>query len=70
MRLLRFKELKNIVGLGRTTIWRLEHRGEFPRRRQISHNAVAWLEDEVEEWVKTRGQVGTAGQTVSDSPDR
>ena len=42
------------TGLSRTTIWRLEQRGEFPARRQITPQRVAWVADEVREWVRTR----------------
>ncbi len=51
---LREPEVKRITGLSRTTRWRLERRGEFPRRRQISRNAVAWLESEVRDWQAER----------------
>jgi len=56
-RLLRFPAIRERTGLSRSTIWRLERRGAFPRHRQISANAVAWLEEEVEFWI---------GQRVSD----
>ena len=42
------------TGLSRTTIWRLEQRGDFPARRQITPQRVAWVADEVREWVRTR----------------
>jgi prophage regulatory protein len=57
MRLLRFKEVRERVGLSRTSIWRLERKGQFPVRRQLSVKAVGWLEDEVEQWVKARDSV-------------
>ncbi len=57
MRFVRFKELRQRVGLSRTSIWRLERKGQFPRRRQLSDNAVAWLEDEVDQWVRARDSV-------------
>ena len=56
-RLLRFPAIRERTGLSRSTIWRLERRGAFPRHRRISANAVAWLEEEVEFWI---------GQRVSD----
>jgi prophage regulatory protein len=66
VRFVRFKELRQRVGLSRTSIWRLERKGQFPRRRQLSDNAVAWLEDEVDQWVPARDSVtvpqGRAGR--------
>ncbi len=49
-RFLRESEVRRITGLSRTTRWRLERHGDFPRRRQISANAVAWLESEIRQW--------------------
>jgi len=45
------KGLKQYVPLSEVTIWRMEARGEFPKRRQISKRRVAWLLSEVMEWV-------------------
>lgn len=54
-RMLRLREVCHRTGLSRTTIWRLERRGEFPAHRQISQNAVGWLEREVSAWIESRG---------------
>jgi prophage regulatory protein len=53
-RLLRFPDVRNRTGLSRSTIWRLERDGSFPRHRRISANAVAWPEDEVVAWIRSR----------------
>lgn len=53
-RFLREPEVHQITGLSRTTRWRLEQNGLFPRRRRISANAVAWLESELREWIASR----------------
>jgi prophage regulatory protein len=54
MRYIRFKELRKLVPLGRTTIWRMMREGRFPRSRRIGKAAAAWLESEVEEWIRER----------------
>ena len=54
MRYIRFKELKTLVPLGRTTIWRMERDGEFPQSRRIGKTAKAWLEADVLNWMKER----------------
>ena len=56
-RFLREAEVAHITGLSRTTRWRLERRGEFPRRRSISCNAVAWLASEIRTWMTERAEV-------------
>ena len=54
VRLLRFPALRERIGLSRSTIWRLERRGEFPKHRRISANAVAWIDEEVMTWIRSR----------------
>lgn len=54
LKLLRFAAVRDRTGLSRSTIWRLERRGDFPRHRRISPNAVAWVEHEILEWIASR----------------
>ena len=54
LRFLRFPAVRARTGLSRSTIWRLERQGSFPRHRRISRNAVAWVEDEVTEWMRSK----------------
>jgi prophage regulatory protein len=53
-RLLPFREVTQRVALSRSTIWRLERAGQFPKRRRLSVNKVAWWEPEIEEWTRNR----------------
>lgn len=48
-RIVREAECKAISGLSRTTRWRMERSGDFPRRRRISQGAVGWLLSELME---------------------
>ncbi len=54
MRFLRTNQLIEKIGLSRSSIWRLESQGKFPKRRQIGPGAVGWLEEEVEKWMLDR----------------
>lgn len=56
IRVLRFQAVRDRTGLSRSTIWRVERRGLFPRHRQISPNAVGWIEGELNDWIQTRSQ--------------
>ncbi|MDD2230779.1 MAG: AlpA family phage regulatory protein [Candidatus Cloacimonetes bacterium] len=47
-------EVVALVGLGYTTIWRLEKKGEFPARRKLSIGRVGWLHSEVQGWLDSR----------------
>src|SRR5262245_37344084 len=58
LKFLRFSAVRERTGLSRSTIWRLERQGVFPKHRRISANAVGWLEQEVNEWVLWRVNAG------------
>jgi prophage regulatory protein len=47
-------ERRRLVPLSETTVWRMERRGEFPRRITISPKRVAWRRREIEAWLAER----------------
>jgi prophage regulatory protein len=51
--IIREKELIQVVGLSRTSIWRKEKAGTFPRRVKLGKGgrATGWLRSSVEEWL-------------------
>lgn len=53
-RLLRWPQVREIVGLSRTTAWRLQKAGLFPDPIEVSVNRVAWRERDVEAWCADR----------------
>jgi prophage regulatory protein len=58
LKFLRFTTVRDRTGLSRSTIWRLERQGAFPKHRRISANAVAWLEQEINDWVLSKAAAG------------
>jgi prophage regulatory protein len=50
-KIIREPELLKLVGLSRTTLWRRERAGDFPRRRQLSSRSVGWVLSEVLQWI-------------------
>ena len=54
LKLLRFPAVRERTGLSRSTIWRLERRGEFPKHHRIAPNIVAWIEEDVSGWIQER----------------
>ncbi len=52
--LMRLPEVMKRTGFGRSQIYRLVNQGEFPKQIQISSGSVAWLESELEAWMKER----------------
>jgi len=53
-RIIRAQELQELTGLSRTTIWRMERKGEFPSRVPLSGSSVGWRHSEIMEWMKQR----------------
>jgi prophage regulatory protein len=60
MRFLRLAEVRNRVGYGRATIYRLMGAGEFPRSYSLGARAVAWLESDIDAWIEARVKAGQA----------
>lgn len=53
-RFIRLDELMNKTGLGRSTIYRMVDKGEFPKPINLTSNKVAWLQSEVNDWMKKK----------------
>ncbi len=47
-------DLVNLLGLSKSTIWRLERQGKFPKRLQIGNRRVAWRLEEIEQFLASR----------------
>jgi prophage regulatory protein len=54
LRFMRFTAVRERTGLSRSTIWRLERVGAFPKHHRISSNAVAWVEQDVVDWMRDK----------------
>lgn len=52
--LLRVAEVIKRTGFSKTTIDRLEKSGKFPKRRKIGIRAVAWDEQEIQNWINAK----------------
>jgi prophage regulatory protein len=53
-RIIREKECRDITGLSRTTRWRMEQDGDFPKRTQISKRLIGWDQGDIEAWLQSR----------------
>jgi prophage regulatory protein len=49
-RMLNEKQVLQIVPVGRTTLYRMEKAGRFPKSTYISPNRRVWFEDEIIAW--------------------
>ena len=52
--IIRFPKLHEITSLSRTTVWRLEADGKFPKRILIGSRGVGWLLNEIQDWMTSR----------------
>jgi prophage regulatory protein len=53
-RLVRLPEVLSRVGLSRSSIYKLISDGSFPAAISIGPRSVAWLEDEVDQWIEQK----------------
>ena len=53
-RLLKRRQVEEITGIGRSSIYRLMKSGEFPQRVKVGRNAVRWRESDITAWVESR----------------
>jgi len=54
MKLIRLPDVLTMTGRGRSSIYDMIARGEFPRPVNIGPAAVAWVESEVVAWIEDR----------------
>jgi len=50
---LRPKEVIKEYGLSRTTIWRKERDGTFPKKVRLGARAVGWLKSDLDVWLQS-----------------
>ena len=54
MTLIKIKEVMSITSLARPTIYKYIKNGAFPRPVSLGGRAVAWVREEIEEWIEQR----------------
>jgi len=47
-------EVEARVRYSRAHLYRLEAQGEFPKRKRIGANRIAWVRAEIEQWLAKR----------------
>ncbi|HWX30948.1 MAG TPA: AlpA family phage regulatory protein [Steroidobacteraceae bacterium] len=62
-RLIRFEDLPSKgISYSKTQLWRLEKRGQFPRRVPIGPGRHAWVESEIDQFIADRIAARDAGK--------
>ncbi|WLE58353.1 AlpA family transcriptional regulator [Burkholderia plantarii] len=54
MKALRIKDVVAKVALSQSSIYALVAAGEFPKPFQLTANRVAWLEQDVDDWLSAK----------------
>ncbi|RUO26001.1 transcriptional regulator [Aliidiomarina minuta] len=54
MKLMKIKEVMNVTTLARATIYKYMDLGRFPKPVPLGGRAVAWVADEIEDWIAQR----------------
>lgn len=57
-RLIRFPEVRQLTGLSRSTIWRMENEGRFPHHVNISPSIAGWWASDIETFLNSLKQAG------------
>jgi prophage regulatory protein len=53
-RLIRLSEVQHLTGLGRSQIYALASRGDFPAPLKLSERCSAWQETSIRAWIAER----------------
>ncbi|MDX9987779.1 AlpA family phage regulatory protein [Thiothrix unzii] len=68
-RALKLPEVVTITGLSRATVYRLEAKGAFPKRKRFGENSVRWLLSDVMTFINTRENGDkTSPSSVANTP--
>lgn len=67
-RLIRRPEVLERVGLSSSTLYEMTAAGEFPAPIPIGRQAVAWLDSEVDAWIKQRIELRDSRQRKRAAP--
>ncbi len=54
LKILRRPQVESLTGMSRSSIYAMMADGTFPKPIRLTARAVGWVEDEVQEWLKTR----------------
>lgn len=53
---IRTRQVLLMIGVGRTTLWRMVQEGNFPKPVRITERSAGYLLEAVEHWMRTRAE--------------
>ena len=66
-RILRISAVLERLGIGRSTLYEWQARGEFPAAIPLGARAVGFLESDVNEWIEARAQRARDAQAEAEA---
>ena len=66
MRFLRPRDVLALIGVSRTTLWRMVRAGQFPSPVRITERSAGFLQETVESWMRSRVE-GTSWRATEQS---
>ena len=57
-RYIRIKELALMLSIGRSTIYKLMKKNQFPQQIKLSERTVVWRLSVINEWIEERKKLG------------
>lgn len=54
MKMLRMKNVLEITGLSRSTVYESIKQGNFPKQIKLGVKAVGWTSDSINEWLESK----------------
>jgi prophage regulatory protein len=54
MKIIRLKQVMDVTGLARSTIYKYIADGVFPKNISLGGRSVGWLESEIQDWIRAK----------------
>ena len=54
MKILKLREVMNVTGLGRSSVYKFIAEDKFPKPVSLGERAVGWLDVEINDWIMER----------------
>ena len=56
-KILRCRDVQEVTGLSRSTIYRMMGRDEFPKATKLGVRAIGWRQSVVDSWIEKRSDI-------------
>lgn len=51
----RFNDIRHLIPMSRSTVWRMVKQGKFPKPTRITSHCTVWKNSEVLAWIEQQG---------------